>query len=44
MDKKQLDVDHIDGNPSNNKPENLQTLCKPCHIVKTRENREYKSR
>jgi len=29
-----LDVDHIDGDPSNNKPENLQTLCKCCHSIK----------
>jgi len=31
----QLDVDHIDENPSNNHPLNLQTLCKNCHAVKT---------
>lgn len=31
----QLDVDHIDENPSNNDPTNLQTLCKNCHAVKT---------
>lgn len=30
-----LDVDHIDEDPSNNKPENLQTLCKCCHAYKT---------
>ena len=29
------DVDHKDGNPSNNKRENLQTLCKCCHAYKT---------
>ena len=29
-----FDVDHIDGNPRNNKPENLQTLCKCCHSIK----------
>lgn len=31
----QLDVDHIDGNHSNNNPENLQTLCANCHRLKT---------
>ena len=30
-----LDVDHIDGDPINNRPENLQTLCKCCHSIKT---------
>jgi len=30
-----LTVDHIDGNHSNNNPENLQTLCPNCHAVKT---------
>lgn len=30
-----LDVDHIDGNPENNDPKNLQTLCKCCHAYKT---------
>ena len=24
-------VDHIDGNPRNNDPSNLQSLCRPCH-------------
>lgn len=31
----QLDVDHIDGDHSNNNPENLQTLCANCHRLKT---------
>lgn len=31
----QLDVDHIDGNHSNNKLSNLQTLCANCHRLKT---------
>jgi cytochrome c5 len=31
----QLDVDHIDENPSNNNPANLQTLCKCCHAYKS---------
>lgn len=30
----QLDVDHKDGDPSNNEPDNLQTLCKCCHSYK----------
>ena len=31
----QLDTDHINGNPRDNRPENLQTLCKCCHSYKT---------
>jgi len=30
-----LHVDHKDGDPSNNDPENLQTLCVCCHVIKT---------
>jgi hypothetical protein len=30
-----LDVDHINGNPSDNRSKNLQTLCKCCHAYKT---------
>lgn len=44
LDKKLLDVDHIDGNRANNEPQNLQTLCKPCHKIKTKENGDYKNR
>lgn len=33
--KCQLDVDHIDGDHSNNKLDNLQTLCANCHRLKT---------
>lgn len=36
----QLDVDHIDGNKSNNEPSNLQTLCANCHRLKTKLNRD----
>jgi len=38
-----FDVDHIDGDPTNNKPENLQTLCKCCHSIKGLINQDYKS-
>ena len=37
----QLQVDHIDGNPFNNEPSNLQTLCACCHVYKTHANRDY---
>lgn len=35
-----LEIDHIDGNRSNNHLGNLQTLCKPCHINKTNQNKD----
>jgi len=38
-----FDVDHIDGNPRNNDPKNLQTLCKCCHSIKGLINQDYKS-
>ena len=28
---KNVDVHHIDGNPQNNSPQNLQRLCRSCH-------------
>ena len=31
----QLHVDHIDGNNTNNNPENFRTLCANCHALKT---------
>ena len=37
----QLDVDHIDGDKSNNDPSNLQTLCANCHRLKTHLERNY---
>lgn len=40
--KSLLDVDHIDGNRSNNLPSNLQTLCKVCHQEKTVQNKDFR--
>jgi hypothetical protein len=37
----QLQVDHINGNPSDNRLQNLQTLCSNCHIYKTHVNKDY---
>ena len=37
----QLDVDHIDGDSSNNSPDNLQVLCANCHRLKTHLNKDY---
>lgn len=31
----QLDVDHLDGDHTNNTPKNIQTLCANCHRLKT---------
>lgn len=39
----QLELDHIDGNPSNNVYENFQTLCSCCHVYKTIINEDHKS-
>jgi len=36
-----LDVDHINGDPSDNRPINLQTLCKCCHSYKTSKYKDY---
>ena len=36
-----LQVDHIDGIPSNNDPDNLQTLCACCHAFKTAMKKDY---
>ena len=32
---RQLDMDHIDGNHYNNVAENIQSLCKNCHSMKS---------
>tara|TARA_R100000049_G_C1852617_1_gene19265 strand:+ start:55 stop:462 length:408 start_codon:yes stop_codon:yes gene_type:complete len=37
----QIDVDHIDGNSTNNDPKNLQSLCKNCHAIKTQQSKDY---
>jgi len=37
----QLDADHINGNPGDNRPENIQTLCKCCHPIKTKLEGDY---
>ena len=39
----QLDTDHINGDPSDNRQENLQTFCKCCHSIKTRDSKDYAS-
>jgi len=36
-----LQVDHIDGNHSNNDPKNLQTLCVHCHAIKSVQNGDH---
>ena len=36
-----LDVDHKNGNPTDNREENLQTLCKCCHAYKTSKEQDY---
>lgn len=37
----QLEVDHKNGNPMDNRPINLQTLCCLCHTYKTHTNKDY---
>lgn len=32
--KGDLEVDHINGNHCDNRQENYQVLCRPCHIIK----------
>jgi cytochrome c553 len=38
-----LDVDHKNGDPSDNRERNLQTLCKCCHAYKTVKNKDYRT-
>lgn len=40
----QLDVDHIDGDKTNNEADNLQTLCANCHRLKTLTNGDFAGR
>ena len=37
-----LDIDHIDGNSSNNSLDNAQALCPNCHAKKTRKIKQKK--
>jgi len=37
----QLDIDHIDGDHTNEDPSNLQTLCANCHRYKTYLNKDF---
>jgi 5-methylcytosine-specific restriction endonuclease McrA len=39
----QLQVDHKNGKPTDNRPANLQTFCANCHIYKTHLNEDFKS-
>ena len=39
-----LELDHINGDRSNNSPKNLQTLCKECHKYKTTKQKEWKAK
>lgn len=36
----QLDIDHVNGDHHDNRPENLQTLCANCHRLKTKQERQ----
>lgn len=39
----QLQVDHIDGNHTNNDPTNLQTLCCNCHVLKSLKSGDFRN-
>ena len=36
------EVDHVDNDPTDNRPEALQSLCKPCHSRKTQRDQGHK--
>ena len=38
-----LDLDHLDGNNDNNKLSNLKTWCKLCHMLKSKNAKDYDS-
>jgi 5-methylcytosine-specific restriction endonuclease McrA len=40
----QLDVDHINGDKTDNSVENLQTLCANCHRLKTFNNKDWENK
>ena len=40
MCESQLDADHINGDHNDNRKENIQTLCKCCHPIKTKQSKE----
>lgn len=40
----QLDIDHRDGDHTNNSPENLATLCANCHRLKTYINKDWEKK
>lgn len=44
VDSCQLDVDHIDGDCTNNELDNLQTLCANCHRLKTKEQKDWQNK
>lgn len=43
-DPVQLDVDHKNGNSSDNRARNLQTLCSNCHRLKTKHKADWSKR
>ena len=44
FDRSRWEIDHIDGDPSNNDSSNLQALCPCCHSFKTLNERREQSR
>jgi len=43
VDMCQFYLDHIDGDHYNNTPDNIQTICKNCHSLKTKMNGDSRS-